>query len=143
MCATPTPLQHANTLTVHRLNWRPLWRMPENRVQWRPLQRMPETALVVQFHAEGRKSSRTNKSLSCPSPSLARSSRNSGVRRDMISGVNTTPYCSPDMPSASRLRTCACRSSYIRHRFATLGFRCTLSVSYSCRWENMILSGLP
>ena len=60
-----------------------------------------------------------SKSLSCPSPSLAHSSRSSLGRRERIIGVRNTSHCFPVMPSASKLRMCIRISSRNFHSCAT------------------------
>ena len=54
-----------------------------------------------------RKSNRNLRSFSWVSPSRDHSSCKSGGKRDKTTGVSTTPYWSPLMPKASKLRMCA------------------------------------
>ena len=68
-----------------------------------------------------RNSSSHSKSPSWFSLSRAHSKRKSGGRRDNMTGHNNTPYCSPVIPKASRLRTWACNLSLSSHKTDTRG----------------------
>ena len=87
-----------------------------------------------------RNSSSHSKSPSWFSLSRAHSKRKSGGRRDNITGHNNTPYCSPVIPKASRLRTWACNLSLSSHNTDTRGCLGTEILSSSSIWENTMSS---
>ena len=77
------------------------------------------------------------------SPSRAHSSRRLAGSRDEMRGVRMTPYCCPEIPSASRMRMCVCSLLYIAHNCWTEGSLGKYKASRACTCAKIITSGRP